>query len=132
MIEINTDKKLLDINFIYKFLCKSYWAKNRTLEEVQESIDNSFCFGVYLKNKQIGFARIITDKIVFSYLMDVFIDESYQGSNYGEQLLVEIYKHPILKKVKSHFLITKDAQDFYKKFGFRKFENSDKVIMKKE
>jgi len=131
MFKISTDNKLLDINFIHLFLSRSYWAKNRTLEEVKESIDNSVCFGVYLQNKQIGFARIVTDKIVFSYLMDVFIDESYQGKKYGEKLIDEIYNHPILKKVKSHFLITADAQEFYKKFGFRKFENSDKVIMKK-
>jgi N-acetylglutamate synthase-like GNAT family acetyltransferase len=131
MIKISTDNKLLDINFIHRFLSRSYWAKNRTLEEVKESIDNSVCFGVYLKNKQIGFARIVTDKIVFSYLMDVFIDESYQRKTYGEKLINEIYTHPILEKVKSHFLITKDAQEFYKKFGFRQFKNSDKVIMKK-
>ncbi len=132
MIEIKTDKNLLDINFIHQFLSRSYWAKNRTLEDVQESIDNSFCFGVYLKNRQIGFARIVTDKIVFSYLMDVFIDESYQGNNYGEQLLIEIYNHSYLRKVKNHFLITKDSQEFYTRFGFRKFINSDKVIMKKQ
>lgn len=131
MIEIKTDKNLLDINFIHEFLSRSYWAKGRTICEIQESIDNSFCFGVYLKNKQIGFARILTDRIVFSYLMDVFIDEAYQGNKYGGQLLKEIYDHPILKKVKSHFLITKDAQDFYKRYGFKKYDGSDKKIMKK-
>jgi len=131
MIEVKTDNKLLDINLIHQFLSKSYWAKGRSIKDVQQSIDNSFCFGVYLKGEQIGFARILTDKIVFSYLMDVFIVEAYQGNNYGEILLTEIYNHPNLKKVKSHFLITKDAQDFYSKYGFKKFESSDKVIMKK-
>ena len=131
MISIKTDKKLLDVKYIYQFLNKSYWAAGRTLEEVQESITNSLCFGMYLDGKQIGFARIVTDKIVFSYLMDVFIDEQFQGNNYGKILLDQIYVHQDLIKVKNHYLMTKDAQNFYSKFGFEVFHSPDRFMFKK-
>ena len=61
MIKISTDKSLLDVNTIYNFITQAYWAKGRTLKEVQKTIDNCLCFGAYLEGEQIGFARICTD-----------------------------------------------------------------------
>ncbi len=130
MLKINTNKTELDIDFIYAFLKKSYWANNRTKEEIQKSIDNSLCFGMYLENKQIGFARILTDTVVFSYLMDVFIDQKYQGKKYGEQLLNHIYNHVDLKNVNKHYLLTKDAQNFYHKFGFKEYPTPNRFMIK--
>ena len=89
MIEISTIKERLDINYIYDFLKNAYWAKTRSKEDVEESINNSLCFGVYLERQQIGFARVVTDQVVFSYLMDVFIDERFRGKNYAVLLLKE-------------------------------------------
>lgn len=45
---ISTDKRLLDIQTIHEYLSeKSYWAKGRSLETVQKSINHSVCVGVY-------------------------------------------------------------------------------------
>lgn len=131
MIEISTDKNILDINYIHQFLINSYWAKDRTIEQMQESINNSLCFGMYVNGKQIGFARVITDKILFSYLADVFIDEAYQGKKNGEKLLTEIYNHNDLQNVSTHYLITKDAQTFYSKFGFEEYPTPDRFMIKR-
>lgn len=131
MITVSTDKNLLDIPFIHHFLSTSYWAKGRTLEEVKKSIKNSLCFGIYHHEKQIGFARVLTDKVVFSYIMDVFIDKNHQGKKYGEQLMNYIYSHPDLINVENHCLITKDAQSFYKKFGFNNYSTPEKFMLKK-
>jgi hypothetical protein len=79
MISISTDKAKLDVPFIQHFLKDIYWAAGRTIDEVQRTIDASFCFGIYLDGKQIGFARVVTDYVVFAYLMDVFIDEAHRG-----------------------------------------------------
>lgn len=131
MIKISTDKELLDLNHIYQFLSNTYWAGERTLKQIKESIDNSLCFGMYLNEEQIGFARIITDKVVFSYLLDVFIDEKFQGKDYGKKLLTEIYNHNDLIHVRSHYLHTKDAQRFYSKFGFEIYGTPEKFMIKK-
>jgi hypothetical protein len=58
---INTDKSKLDFNFIHHFISNSYWAKNRTVEDMKTCIDNSLNFGVYYQSKQIGYARVVTD-----------------------------------------------------------------------
>jgi len=132
MIKISTNNKDLDINYIYDELVKTYWAHQRTKEQVIESIDNSLCFGMYIDGKQMGFARIVTDKVVFSYLMDVLIDEKYRGQKYGQKLIDFIYKHQDLINVKNNYLHTKDAQDFYKKHGFEVYGYPFKFMIKKD
>ena len=57
MITISTDKTKLDVPFIQDFLKDIYWAAGRTMDEVQTTIDSSFCFGIYLNEVQIGFAE---------------------------------------------------------------------------
>ena len=88
---ISADKEKLDVDVIYTFLSNSYWASTRSLEQIVESIKNSFCFGVYDIDKQIGFARVITDYSTFAYLAYVFILSSYQGKGLGKWLIDVIF-----------------------------------------
>lgn len=53
------------------------------MDEVQTTIDSSFCFGIYLNDKQIGFCPVITDYLVFAYVMDVFIIDEHRGKGYS-------------------------------------------------
>ncbi len=79
-MDISTHKSRLNLEYIVNYLSKqSYWAKGRSKERILKSIDGSLCFGVYLNEKQIGFARIVTDYAVFAWVMDVFIDPHEQG-----------------------------------------------------
>ncbi|WP_400076402.1 GNAT family N-acetyltransferase [Winogradskyella sp. R77965] len=128
MIEISTDKSKLQIDVIHQFLTETYWAKGRTLEEVKTSIDNCFCFGVYLDNKQIGFARIATDYVVFAYLMDVFILPDYRGNGYSKQLMKAVNTEPKLQNCKIWMLKTADAHNLYKQFGFTELKQPEKLM----
>ena len=49
MIQISTNKSNLQIDVIHRFLTETYWAKGRTIEEVETTIENSLCFGVLYK-----------------------------------------------------------------------------------
>jgi len=63
---ISTDKSKLNIHYIHQFLSnESYWAAGIPYAIVEKSIANSLCFGIYDAEKQIGFARIITDEATF-------------------------------------------------------------------
>ena len=44
MIEISTDKSKLQIEVIHKFLTTTYWAKGRSIEDVQKTIEHCLCF----------------------------------------------------------------------------------------
>jgi GNAT superfamily N-acetyltransferase len=130
MIKVSTDKNKLDISFIQNFLKEIYWAAGRTIEEVQTTIDNSFCFGIYLDNQQIGFARVITDYVVFAYVMDVFIDENHRGKGYSSILIEKMMSEPKLQQVQIWRLATKDAHFLYEKFGFTKLAFPERMMEK--
>ncbi|MFT5242095.1 MAG: GNAT superfamily N-acetyltransferase [Glaciecola sp.] len=128
MIEISKDKLRLDINVIHEFLTKTYWAKGRTKDQVTTSVQHSLCFGVYIENKQIGFARIVTDYIVFAYLMDLFILPGHRGKGYSKQLMKVINEESLLKSCKVWMLKTSDAHELYSQFGYSELKHPEKVM----
>lgn len=115
---ITTEKDFFNVEYIHAFLSKSYWAEGIPIETVQKSIENSLCFGVFHLGRQIGFARVITDKATFGYLADVFIDEAYRGQGLSKWLMEEILNHPDLQGFRRMMLATKDAHGLYAQFGF--------------
>jgi GNAT superfamily N-acetyltransferase len=117
---ISTDKSRLDVQAIHSYLSeRSYWAKGRSLETVQKSIDKSLCFGIYDQSRQfVGFARVVTDSAIFAYIMDVFILEDYRGKGLGKRLIEYILDFPELNNLARWHLVTDDAHGFYKKCGF--------------
>jgi len=126
---ISIDKRFLDIEVIYHFLSnESYWVKGMAKELVEASIESSIlCYGVYVGNpnngpaKQVGFARVVSDLVRFSWLGDVFIIPEYRGRGLSKWLLQIITEHPKLKGI-SFQLSTKDAHSLYSQFGFKPLE----------
>jgi len=130
MIEVSTAKSKLDVPFIQHFLKDIYWAAGRTIDEVQTTIDASLCFGIFLDRKQIGFARVVTDYVVFAYLMDVFITEEHRGKGYSSILIKAMMEEPQLQQVKIWRLATTDAHFLYEKFGFKPLAHPEKMMEK--
>src|SRR5678810_1282779 len=113
---ISTEKEKLDIDLIHSFLNRTYWAEGILKEIIRRSIEGSLCFGVYENDKQampacrqVGFARMITDKATFAYLADVFIIEVYWGRGFFFWVMVVFLAHPVLQGLGRMFLATKDA-----------------------
>ena len=130
MLTVSTDKSQLNVRFIQNFLKDVSWASGRTMEEVQITIDSSFCFGIFLDEKQIGFARVITDYVVFAYVMDVFIDENHRGKGFSSILIDAMIKEPKLQSVRIWRLATSDAHFLYEKFGFKLLAHPEKMMEK--
>ncbi|HEU5052963.1 MAG TPA: GNAT family N-acetyltransferase [Hanamia sp.] len=118
---VSTDKSLLEIEMIYDFLTnRSYWAKGRSRETVEKSIEGSMCFGVFDPgNKQVGFARVVTDYAMFAWLLNVFILEDFRGKGLGKMIMTAIITHNDLQEVKRWVLDTLDAHGLYEKYGFK-------------
>jgi len=117
---ISTDRTRLDADLIQNFLNQeSYWARTRTPEQTRTAIENSICFGVYHGDRQIGFARVVSDRATFAYLGDVFILEEYRGRRLGKWLMEAVISHPELQSLRRWVLATRDAHSLYDKYGFR-------------
>lgn len=119
-LTISTDPKQLDFVFIHRYLSEqSYWARGVRATTLRRALTNSLCFGGFLDDKQVAFARVVSDFATFAYLRDVFVDNPWQGRGYGRTLMQSILAHPDLQGV-TLVLHTNDAHGFYEKFGFFK------------
>ena len=121
---ISTDKEKLDIESIHKFLSnETDWSNGIPMNTMKTSIESSLNFGLYYKDKQIGFARIISDYSTIAYLGDVYILKEYRGNGLSKWLINEIMEHPNLQGLRRWILLTNTAEWLYKKFGFNELPN---------
>ena len=124
---ISTDNNLLDLGLIHHYLDKdSYWANGIPFDKLERSIKNSLCFGVYFEGKQIGFARVVTDKATFGYLADVFILPEFRKQGLSKWLVQTIMGHPDLQGLRRWSLATVDAHGLYAQFGFTEITNPER------
>ena len=115
---ISTDNEKLQIDVIHHYLTEeAYWTTGRTRAMTEKTIENSLCFGVYHHDKQVGFARVITDYTIFAYLCDLFILTDYQGQGLGKWLTETILKTLDDEGVRWTMLATRDAHELYETYG---------------
>ncbi len=130
---ITNNKKEMDIDAIHHYLSRSYWAENVPKKVVATAIENSLCFGVLLTEvsgteKQVGFARLITDSATFAYLADVYVLEEHRSKGLSKQMMKQIVEHPQLQGLRRMMLATRDAHGLYAQFGFTPLTD-DKMFM---
>ncbi len=130
---ISTDYARLNKDVIYNYLCnESYWAKGIPRGVVEKSLLHSLCFGLYLDDEQIAFARLVTDKATFAYLGDVFVLPAHRGKGLSKWLMQTIHAHPELQHLRRWWLGTKDAHGLYEQFGWTRItEDVAKRFMQK-
>ena len=119
----------LNIDEVVRLLKMTYWADKRSVEQIKKSMSNSSCYGVFLnkEKKLVGFARVISDYATTYYLCDVIIDPAYQHMGLGTALVSYIESQPEYAGLRG-ILITKDAHDLYRKFGYEVL--NDRVMVK--
>src|SRR5215831_4183853 len=125
-LTISTDPARIDRALVHAFLSDSYWAPGIPREIVDRSIENALCFGIYDENRQIGFARVISDFSTFAYLADVFVLPEHRGRGLSKWLMQVIIDHPQLQGLRRFTLATKDAHSLYAQFGFTPFDKPER------
>src|ERR1700735_5371483 len=116
---ISTDRARLDLRFIHDYLSKeSYWLGGVAFEEGVKAAEHSLNFGLYHGDRQIAYARILTDYARVAYLADVFIIGEYRGRGLSKWLIGEIMAHPDLQGLRRWMLHTRDAHGLYRAFGW--------------
>lgn len=110
----------MDFECVTRMLAQSYWCPGIKIEEVKKgALNSALVVGAFLdQRKQIGYARVVSDKTRFAYILDVFVDDEYRRRGIGQQMISHILAHDELKSVYQWLLITKDAHGVYGKAGF--------------
>jgi len=126
---ISDDATLLDRAMIHQFLSeRSYWAKGIPREILERSLEHSLCFGVYQAGRQVGFARVVTDRATFAWLADVFILEAERGRGLSKWLVTAVLAHPQLQGLRRFMLGTLDAHGLYTQFGFAPIKEVERFM----
>ncbi len=125
--DITSDRDRLQLSRIHELLTKCYWSPGITAKEILKGIDNStLSVGAYAEDgKQIGFLRVVSDKVRFAYIQDVVVNENCRKQGIGQRMMKFALSHPELKDVYCWLLATSDAHGVYAKCGFKQLQNPE-------
>ncbi|WP_133645895.1 GNAT family N-acetyltransferase [Paraburkholderia flava] len=127
--EISTDRDRLNVEVIHRFLAEeSYWSIGIPRATVERAIEHSLCFGVYHRDDQVGFARVVTDQSTFALLADLFILEPHRGKGLSKQLMQCVIDHEDLQGLRRWLLLTSDAHELYRQYGFAELGNPSRFM----
>jgi len=128
-IKFYTDKAKVNLEQLQElFNLSTFWAQNRTMEDLEFAISNSNpVVTVWDGAKLIGLARATSDGVYRATIWDVVIHKDYQGRGLGARLVKTILAHPLLAKVERIYLMTTHQQKFYQGMGFAENETTTLV-----
>lgn len=125
------DPSRIDVDVVHEFLHAAYWSAGIPRETVARSIANSLCVGVYAADgRMVAFARAVTDRATFGYLADVFVVDSERGAGLGRFVVESMLAHPDVQGLRRWMLVTADAHELYRSYGFVEPSNPELLMVK--
>ncbi len=127
-ISISTDPTRLDVEAVHGWLKAAYWSPGLPRHVFERALANSLSFGAYDGARQVGFARVVTDRATFAWVCDVFVVEGYRRRGIADALMVAIKAHPELQGLRRWSLATRDAHALYRRHGFESLANPSRAM----
>ena len=120
-LELDDDTARVDVDAVHRYLSEeSYWAAGRPRDVVVKSVrEATRVIGLYDGPRQVGFARVVSDDVIFAFLADVYVLAEYRGRGLGVELVREAVENGPQRHLR-WFLGTRDAHGLYAKFAFGK------------
>ncbi|MBA3897744.1 MAG: GNAT family N-acetyltransferase, partial [Sphingomonadaceae bacterium] len=115
---LTDDAAEINVEAAHAFLATSYWSPGIPLDTVRRAIAGSFCIAIMRDDRQIAFARVITDHATFAYLADVYVLDAHRGRGLAKAMLSYLQDHPRLQGLRRWLLFTRDAQSLYATAGW--------------
>jgi uncharacterized protein (DUF952 family)/N-acetylglutamate synthase-like GNAT family acetyltransferase len=130
---ITDDAGCFDLDTATDYLANhSYWAKGRSREVVERSVERSWTLTVCAADGTMaGMARVVTDWATAYYICDLFILPEHRGRGLGKALAAAIVEHPVLEPLNG-LLLTADAHGLYRQFGFGPDEEDPPRFMRRK
>ncbi|MCX6271279.1 MAG: GNAT family N-acetyltransferase [Bacteroidetes bacterium] len=85
----------MNFNKVTDMLKNAFWSIGIDQEEVMKGARNSaLVVGAFTpENEQIGYARVISDKTRFAYILDVMVDEKFRKQGIGKAMMETGWKY---------------------------------------
>jgi ribosomal protein S18 acetylase RimI-like enzyme len=113
------DPARVDLRQLLALYDATYWAKQRTLDQVERALRHSRpVLSAWEGGRLVGFTRVISDLTYRATIWDVIVAASHQKRGIGRELVRLAIEHPDLRTVSMFVLLTKDQHRFYERLGF--------------
>jgi GNAT superfamily N-acetyltransferase len=125
------------VNFrtVTEWLAGTYWTPRISQTEVEKGARNSsLVIGAYnAESRQVGYARLVSDKTRFAYIMDVFVDSDHRRKGLAGAMVRFAMAHPEYQDVYQWLLATEDAHEVYARVGFKPLDHPERwMIIRQE
>lgn len=122
--QLTDELEQMDFAKVQGWLAGTYWVPGISREETERGARNSaLVVGAFdPQGAQVGFLRVVSDKVRFAYFMDVFVDPDHRKKGMAKAMVQYVFDHPDFKTVKQWALRTRDAQEVYRPLGFEPLE----------
>ncbi|MFF8728558.1 GNAT family N-acetyltransferase [Streptomyces sp. NPDC015171] len=130
--EFSDDPARVDVDRVHGWLsADAYWAMGRPRDQHERAMAASLNFGVYATGSgdQVAYARVVTDRALFAWLADVYVDPSVRGKGVGTAFVGRIRDHLAPFGLRRLLLATEDAQGVYAKLGFRSLDRPEQWMI---
>ena len=84
---------------------------------IDRSLDGSLVFSLLRDETQVGMSRVVTDRAVFAWLCDVYVEPAHRGG-IGTWMVERVLAHPDLAGVRMWLLQTSFSHSLYQRLGF--------------
>ena len=123
---IDDDRFKINFDVVTDWLAETYWSPGIERSTVIRAADNSaIVVGAYFDHCQVGYARIVSDTVRFSYLADVYVDEAHRRHGIAGAMVRFLLAHPDMTDVQNCVLKTRDAHALYEELGFHPLMRPD-------
>ncbi|KAA2284669.1 GNAT family N-acetyltransferase [Arenimonas fontis] len=128
-LRISTDPADVDLDVVHGYLSRhSYWSPGIPRPVVARALANSLCFSALRGRRQVGFARVVTDKATFAWLADVFVLPEARGQGVSKVLMAAVLAHAELQSLRRFLLATADAHGLYGRYGFTSLARPERYM----
>jgi len=113
-----TEEVFEDIKALYK-VCNWDWLNSD--EEMRQCFHNSFTlYGGYSDSKLVCFGRVISDKGIYAFLVDVMVNPEYRKNGFANVLVNYLRDDLKNKNIKViQLLSSEEGKGLYLKSGFK-------------
>jgi nitroimidazol reductase NimA-like FMN-containing flavoprotein (pyridoxamine 5'-phosphate oxidase superfamily)/GNAT superfamily N-acetyltransferase len=125
---LSTDPARIDLDTVHAFLSESYWARGISRARLARALSGSLCVSVHHGERQVGFARVVTDGATFAWLADVFVTEDHRRRGIARWMVAHLRARPELVGLRRWLLATRDAHGVYAELGFVPLENPERFM----
>jgi len=127
--ELREGVALMDFSQVTALLATMPWSEGISRAEVEKGANNStVVVGAFEGDRQTGYARALSDKTRFCYLMDVCVHPDSRQKGVGKAMVEYILNHPELRDVYQWMLFTTSAQEFYRSLGFEETKKAANIM----